>query len=60
MKGVWVMDRLKQMKNMLISCIENQMTHLEEIDTKELGEAIDMVKDLEEAIYYCTVVEAME
>ena len=54
------MDRLKQMKNMLISCIENQMTHLEEVDTKELGEAIDMIKDLEEAIYYCTVVEAME
>ena len=54
------MDRLKQMKNMLMSCVENQMTHLEEIDTKELGEAIDMIKDLEEAIYYCTVVEAME
>jgi hypothetical protein len=32
---------------------------LSEVDTKELGEAIDMIKDLEEAIYYCTVTEAM-
>lgn len=54
------MERLKAIKNMLMGCIEGQMTHLEEVDTKELGEAIDMVKDLEEAIYYCTVVEAME
>ncbi len=36
------------------------MSNLEEVDTKERGEVIDMVKDLEEAIYYCTVVEAME
>ena len=28
---------------------------IREVDTKELGEAIDMIKDLEEAIYYCTV-----
>ncbi len=25
-----------------------------------MGEAIDMIKDLEEAIYYCTVTEAMK
>ena len=31
------------------------MTHLEQADTKELGEAIDMIKDLEEAIYYKTI-----
>ena len=35
------------------------MTHLETVDTKELGEAIDMIKDLSEAIYYCTITEAM-
>ena len=27
---------------------------------EELGEAIDMIKDLSEAIYYCTIVESME
>jgi hypothetical protein len=36
------------------------MTHLDTVDTKELGEVIDMVKDLSEAIYYCTITEAME
>ena len=39
---------------------ENQLCNLEEVDAKELGEAVDMIKDLEEAIYYCTVTEAMK
>ena len=54
------MDQLKQMKEMLTGVVQGQMTHLETVDTKELGEAIDMIKDLAEAIYYCTVSEAME
>lgn len=54
------MERLKTMKEMLVTCIEGQMTHLDSVDTKELGEAIDMVKDLSEAIYYCTITEAMK
>lgn len=29
-------------------------------DTHELGEAIDMIKDLEQAMYYCSIVKAME
>lgn len=53
-------DRLHMIKEMLLGCIEGQMAHLDEVDTEELGDVIDMVKDLEEAIYYCTVVEAME
>lgn len=54
------MERLKQIKESLISCIQSQMTHLDSINTEELGEVIDMVKDLEEAIYYCTITKAME
>ena len=54
------MERLKEMKTMLLNCAEGQMTHLEEVDAEELGEVIDMIKDLEEAIYYCTIVEAMK
>ena len=54
------MHRMINMKETLMSCIENQLTHLDTVDTKELGEAIDMVKDLSEAIYYCTITEAME
>lgn len=36
------------------------MNHLENVDTKELGEAVDMIKDFSEAIYYCTITESME
>lgn len=54
------MEQLMMMKEQLIAAIQNQMGNLHQVDTKELGEAIDMVKDLSEAIYYCTVTEAME
>jgi hypothetical protein len=33
---------------------------LDEVDAQELGEVVDMIKDLEEAEYYCAVVKAME
>lgn len=36
------------------------MGNLQQVDTHELGEAIDMIKDLEEAMYYCSIVKAME
>lgn len=54
------MERLKAMKNTLMSCVEGEMTHLESADTHELGEAIDMIKDLEEAMYYHSIVDAMK
>lgn len=53
-------ERLKHVKNTLMCAIEGQMANLNQVDTKELGEAIDMIKDLEEAIYYCTITKAME
>lgn len=52
--------RIECMLESLTSCVENQLTHLETVDTKELGEAIDMIKDLEEAMYYCVITKAME
>lgn len=54
------MERLKHMKENLMCCVEGQMGKLQEVDSKELGEAIDMIKDLEEAIYYATITKAME
>ena len=54
------MERLKGMKETLMSIVQRELSNPSAADTKELGEAIDMIKDLEEAIYYCTVVEAME
>ena len=52
-------EKLQWMKDSLICVVENQLCNLSEVNTEELGEAIDMIKDLEEAIYYCTVTEAM-
>lgn len=54
------MKELKTMKEHLTSQVQAQMSHLDTVDAKELGEAIDMIKDLSEAIYYCTITEAME
>lgn len=48
------------MKQSLMSCVQSQMSNLKDVDAKELGEAIDMLKDLEEAMYYCTITKAME
>lgn len=52
-------ERLREIKEIILCCVEEQVQDLCEVDTAELGEAIDMIKDLEEAIYYCTVTEAM-
>lgn len=53
------MHRLKTMKEILVCAAQEQMCHLDCVDAKELGEVVDMIKDLEEAIYYCTITEAM-
>lgn len=54
------MERLKNMKETLMSATQAQLSNLPNADCKELGEAVDMIKDLSEAIYYCTIVKAME
>ena len=54
------MEQLKMMKENIMACIQTQMGRLDEVNTEELGEAIDMIKDLSEAIYYCTITEAMK
>ena len=36
------------------------MSHLDRADYHEMGAAIDMIKDLSEAIYYCTITDAMK
>lgn len=53
------LEILKSMKQSLIDCAQCQMEHLETVDAKELGEVMDMIKDIEEAIYYHTITEAM-
>lgn len=53
------MERLKHMKESIMACVEGEVCNLQQADAKELGEAIDMIKDLEEAIYYATITKAM-
>lgn len=53
------MKQLETMKEQLMACAQGQMGNLHNVDAKELGEVIDMIKDLEEAIYYCTITKAM-
>ena len=49
------------MKETLVGCVSKQINgNLDQVETKELGEAIDMIKDLEEALYYATITKAME
>lgn len=54
------MERLHRMKETLMNHVQNEIGNFEQADAKELGEAVDMIKDFAEAIYYCTITEAME
>lgn len=54
------MDKLKKMKEQLICCVQSQLTNIDSVNTEELGEVIDMIKDLSKTMYYCTITEAME
>lgn len=53
-------EALKTMKDQLMSCVQGQLGDISKVDAHELGEAVDMIKDLAEAIYYCTITESME
>lgn len=52
--------RMKEVAKTLLSEVECQLHDLSCVDTKEMGEVIDMIKDLTEAIYYETIIKAME
>lgn len=54
------MERLKHVKDTLLCAVESQLGDLEHVDAKELGEVVDMVKDMEEAMYYCSITKAMK
>ena len=54
------MEQLKSIKQCLVSQVQGQLGNLEKVNAKEMGEVIDMIKDLEEAMYYCAITEAME
>lgn len=60
-------EELGDIKKQLMSALKSQMGNLDNLDTKEAGEVVDMIKDLAEAEAYCwkstyyeTVIKAME
>lgn len=55
-----MIEQMKYMKETLMNCVQGQLGDLASVDAEELGEAVDMIKDLSEAIYYCTITESME
>ena len=48
------MHRLTDIQECLISMVECQMANPNQVNTEELGEVIDMIKDISETKYYCT------
>lgn len=54
-----MMEKLCQIKNCLITLVEQQMANPQQADTHEMGEVIGMIKDLTEACYYESIVDAM-
>ena len=53
-------EKLKSIQECLASAAEALVYDLENVDAQELGEVIDIIKDIEETIYYCTITKAMK
>ena len=53
------MKRLKMVHDCLLDTVVENLGNLNEIDAQEMGEVVDMIKDLAETMYYHTVIEAM-
>ena len=54
------MEQLKHIKQSLINQASTSLNDVKHVNAKELGEVVDMIKDLEEAMYYCSIISAME
>ena len=55
------MNQLKRIMHKLKELVAVEVDeHIDTVDAKELGEVVDMIKDISETIYYCTITEAME
>lgn len=56
-----MIEHFREMEHTLVKCAKGEIKdNLNHVNTMELGEVIDMIKDLEEAIYYATITKAME
>ena len=52
-------NRIYQMKDKLLTKIEEEMQDMSRLDVKEVGELINAVHHLAETEYYCSVADAM-
>lgn len=53
-------EKLLEIEEGLTALVEKAMEKPECVNTKELGEVVDMIKDLSESIYYHTIVNSMK
>ena len=51
---------LKEVKELLVKEVYKQAECLEAVNTVEMGEVIDMIKDIEKTLYYATLIETMK
>lgn len=54
------MDCIKDMMEVLEQEVKYALKNIDKVNTHELGEIIDMIKDLAEAAYYCSMCEEKE
>ena len=55
------MEELRSMKEQFISAVQGELAKgINQVNTYEMGQVIDIIKDLSEAIYYCSVAKAMD
>ena len=54
-------ERMHSMLEILTECAESEMSNgLDCVDTCEMSQVVDMIKDLSEAIYHRVITEAMK
>lgn len=51
---------LKEIKEILVEEVYKQTECLDAVNTKEMGEVVDMIKDIEKTLYYATLIETMK
>lgn len=55
------MEELRDMKEQFISAVQSELAKgINKVNTYEMGQVIDIIKDLTEAMYYCSVTKAMD
>ena len=55
-----MLEQMLSIEKKILDLIEEEVnTHIEDVCAGELGEAVDIIKDFSEAIYYHTIVASM-